>query len=211
MRRWIVVGLLLLAALWALLLWIPEVEPPALVDSEAPDQAAMVPPPSATVFEPHATPSASPPSAAVPAARSTEPEPQATAAEPPPPASAPTYKLPKLPPPEPSGPVSALKLRFGNESYSADSKLRELQLTASLQRTGPPPGSVESVLCRRSVCRVSWRWQAQHVISFYQALGALRHDVEPNLGIDAPKPMNVDEAQTLYIYLNVTSDKSQAH
>jgi hypothetical protein len=106
--------------------------------------------------------------------------------------------------------VSALKLRFGDESPSEASKLHEQQLLAALQRTGPPRESIESIVCRKSVCRISWRWKAAEVIPFYQAVGVLRRGFDPNLAIDAAKPANTDDARTIEIYLEMAASEPVA-
>lgn len=200
MKPWIGVGLLLLAALWTVLIWSPEAAQPASSthDVEIEPAPTAPAPPAATLPQPIAA-------AKQPTQARDDEDPDPAVPEPPVP-SAPGFKLPKLPPPEAKGPVSALKLRFGNESASASSKQHEQQLTEALQRTGPPPQSLEDVVCRRSVCRISWRWKAEHVIPFGQALGALqRFDANP--GIDAAGPANADNSRPVAIYVDTTANK----
>jgi hypothetical protein len=203
MKRWIGLGLLLLAALWTLLIWTPEAAAPAPVATD--DQSE--PTPSAAVAAETPAASMQPPSAAAtkpqPLQNDEEPEPT----EPAQPVQTGTgFKLPKLPPPEAKGPIAALKLRFGNESPSASSKQHEQQLTEALRRTGPPLQSLEDVVCRRSVCRISWRWKAEHVIPYGQALGALR-SFDANPGIDAAGPANADNSRTVAIYVDLTANR----
>lgn len=192
--------MLLLAALWTALIWSPESAPSASVATEEPSEPAIA-------VQTPATPPPPPPSAAAAKPVSIQTEEQLEPTEPEPaPQPALGFKLPKLPPPGASGPIAALKVRFGNESPTGTSKQSEQQLTAALQRMGPPPQSLEDVVCRRSVCRVSWRWKAEHVIPYGQALGALR-SFDANPGIDAAGPANADNSRPVAIYVDLTASK----
>lgn len=198
--------MLLLAALWTLLIWSPDaaqqpsdtpdapLEPGPIVTVVAPTDAPPAPAPPAKPVAPHAAQAPADDEQLEP----TEPVP----AQPP----TPRFTLPKLPPPQAAGPIAALKVRFGDESPSATSKQAEQQLTAALQRTGPPPHSLEDVVCRRTVCRISWRWKAEHVIPYGQALGALRSfDAHP--GIEAAGPADADNSRPVAIYVDLTASK----
>ena len=201
--------MLLLAALWTLLIWSPDAAQQASEHSDAPIEpgpivtvaptdappAALAPAPAAKPVAPHA---AQAPAEDDEPLEPTEPVP----AQPP----TPRFTLPKLPPPQATGPIAALKVRFGNESPSATSKQVEQQLTAALQRTGPPPHSLEDVVCRRTVCRISWRWKAEHVIPYGQALGALRSfDAHP--GIEGAGAADADNSRPVAIYVDLTASK----
>lgn len=189
--------MLLLVALWTLLIWSPDAEQPLAVPDdqlELQPSVAMAPAPAPPPTAAKPTPTPAPQVAA---------EPELEPSEEP---ASPRFKLPKMPPPEAKGPVGALKLRFGDESPAASSKQHEQQLTEALRRTGPPAQSIEDVVCRRTVCRVSWRWKAEHVIPFGQALGALG-SFDRNPGVDAAGPVNPDGSHAVAIYVDITASK----
>jgi hypothetical protein len=204
-RRWLWVAPLLLAAVWALSIGSPGHEAPVpVVDAPAPS----APQPAPTTPEP--APSAVP-STAKPEPQVEDPEPELDPAEAPAESPKPAWpmygQLPKLPPPEASGPVSRLKARFGSESASDASKTNERRLSETVLQTGPPPELLDDVVCRRTVCRISMRWKAERMIPLMQAIGVLRRDYDPNLGTDAPGPLGADDVRHVDLYIDLASTR----
>jgi hypothetical protein len=209
MRRWLVIAPLLVAALWLLLLRTPQKDPapPVSTTPQASPTRAVADEPLRPSLQPPASTAARPQTSTtvIVTAEPEKPEPTAPSEVLAP--AFPTIQLPKLPPPEAQGPVRALKARFGSESASASSQLHEQQLMATIQRTGPPPDMIDDVVCRRTLCRISARWRADRVIPFYQALGVLRRDHDPNLGIDSAGPPDANQAHRVELYIDLASTR----
>ena len=133
--------------------------------------------------EPEPAPVAAAPVAAVPKA----PEPAAPAQQ-----EAPKPTLAKLPPPEKTGPVDALKARFDAEPRESAARTIEKQIEAAFDSTDVPVGLLENVICHSTVCRVRARWRPDRAIGFMSAFtrllmvlpgGSVPRTFDSNLGI----------------------------
>lgn len=199
MKRWLA-ALLLVAALWALLLWTPWAKPAPIVAPQS---------------EPATAPAASPQPRAPAAVIAPEPAPSA-ASEPqaePPEAPAPEVhatRLPQImdmPPPQAQGPIRALKLRFGSESASDSSRANEAKVKTTFTHFDPPPELLEDIVCRRSVCRITTRWRQDRALAFTIGLNELRREFDPNLGIDQPGPPDGERFRRIEVYLDLASPR----
>ena len=197
MKRWLG-ALLLIATLWALLLWTPWAKP-------APVGAPQVEP-------------ASPPVAAAPEARAAEPvavvpaskpqpQPEPTEAQPPAMHATRLPQIMDIPPPRAQGPLRRLKQRFASESASGSSRANEAKVKAEFTHFNAPPDLIEDVVCRRSVCRITSRWRQERGYAFSLGLNELRRNFDPNLGIDEPGPPDADRFRRIEVYLDLASPR----
>jgi hypothetical protein len=199
MKRWLV-ALLLVAALWALLLWTPWAKPAPVVVPQLEPAAAPTAP--AQPHDPAPVLSAEPTPLAAPQPQAEPPEAPAPAVH--------STRLPQImdmPPPQAQGPFRALKQRFGSESASDASRANEAKVKATFMHFNPPPELLEDIVCRRSVCRITTRWRPERALAFTIGLNELRRDFDPNLGIDQPGPPDAERFQRIEVYLDLASPR----
>lgn len=184
---WFVAVPVLVGALWALLLWTPQADPGSSVSADL--EAAPVEPqlPAQAVQAP--APAPEPLGPAVPTS----------------PAPPPTSELPRMPPPPSMGPVGPLKHRYESESAPGVQPAQQLQLTAAF--AGPVADLLDNVECRRTVCRVRLAWLPKHGFSGMQLLAELRRDFDPNLAVDEAGPSSASGAQSLDVFIDLTSSR----
>lgn len=78
-----------------------------------------------------------------------------------------------FPRPERNGPVDEYKALYARESRDSTALSAERDIEAAFRTKHIPPGLLESVVCRSSVCRVRTRWSPDHAEGFMMALTAL--------------------------------------
>jgi hypothetical protein len=106
-------------------------------------------------------------------------------------------------PPIASGPVKELKVKFANESFAGQSRQREAQLTAAVDGAGAPPGLLEQVQCKRSVCRLGMRWTGARMIHYLGVLSDLRDRYDRNLAVNPAIESEADGTRWLDVYVSV--------
>jgi hypothetical protein len=113
-----------------------------------------------------------------------------------------SMELENIPPPGAMGPVRARKERFASESQAASSHARELKLRAAIEDTAPP-GLLEDVLCRRTICRVRMDWKAERAIALLSVLSELRGRFDAELGVDEPSALDAAGTRRVEVYLEL--------
>lgn len=110
-----------------------------------------------------------------------------------------------MPTPPSMGPLSTLKHRYESESAPGTPPAQQQQLTAAFQ--GPVADLLDNVECRRTVCRARLAWLPKHGFSGMQLLAELRRDFDPNLAIDEAGPSSASGAQSLDVFIDLTSSR----
>lgn len=197
MKRWLG-ALLLVAALWALLLWTPWAKPaPVAAPQVEPASPAPGPTPQPRAPEPVGAAPASKPAA--------QPEPAEAQ-----PAAVHATRLPQImdiPPPQAQGPLRMLKQRFASESASSSARANEAKVKATFAHFNPPPDLIEDAVCRRTVCRITTRWRQERGYAFSMGLNELRRDFDPNLGVDEAGPPDADRFRSIEVYVDLASPR----
>lgn len=113
-----------------------------------------------------------------------------------------------FPPPASSGPVDEYKALYERESRDSAAIEFEQEIEAAFRTKNIPPGLLQSVVCRRSVCRVRTRWSQEYAEGFMMALTALlivdpEGDTAPRfdsiLALD-PESDPADRSQDVAVY-----------
>jgi hypothetical protein len=103
-----------------------------------------------------------------------------------------------LPPPERSGPVGKLKLAFEEEPRDSAAHDPESRIESEFRKSDIAPGTLKSVLCRQSVCKVQVLWTPKRALSFMAAFTRLSADFDSDIAIDphdmagSPQPLQLD-------------------
>jgi hypothetical protein len=129
-----------------------------------------------------------------PAEAPAEPHAETTEVEPP-------MDRQNMKPPVLRGPVTELKHRFNNESRSSASGQLESQVKALFADPNVPPELLDSVLCRRTVCKINLRWTADRMVGYVYVSGYLRRDFDPQIGVSPALENDASGARPIELYL----------
>lgn len=178
------------------LLWLSKTrvepgEPAAVSSSVQPVTTEQAAPKPQVAQQPVMNPSSDPTPTAETAEKPDEPRPQGHAME-----------LENIPPPSAMGRIRERKERFQGESQTQTSRTREAQLTAAIEPVAPP-GLLQEVLCRRTVCRMRMEWRADRAIALLSVLSELRSKFDPELGVDEPGAREPNQTRRIDVYLQL--------
>lgn len=111
-------------------------------------------------------------------------------------------ELENIPPPGAMGRIRERNERFQGESQTQTSSARAAQLKAAIEPVAPP-GLLQDVLCRRTVCRVRMEWRADRAIALLSVLSELRSKFDPELGVDEPGALEPNRTRRVDVYLQL--------
>lgn len=207
-RGMVVLGLVATACIaWLSWAWSPSVHPSEEpVANDDAGEAAPVPTPAVAQAEPAPAAKVSPPPPA--------PEPPAAAPEAPDasllhqPERIPTphpMSLDQTKPPEESGPLAELKNQYAYESRSADSSATEAKLRALISEARNVPSElVQSITCRRTVCKVDMQWTARRRIGFAVVSGSFKQMYNQRVAVEPPSGRSEDGSYPTTLYLQLS-------
>lgn len=172
-QRWVLIALALALAgvSWAIVMWpAQQTEQPAAPTSE-PEPAPL--PPSA---------------AAAPAPNEPAPEPASPgppAAEPPQPSAAPAQAPSEVVAmfEHDLGPVAEYKERFASEPRDSAASDAELQVRDAFKLSDTPNPVFRSVLCRKTLCKLEIRMNAQQLGAYVAAMSRLTQHFDKQLAV----------------------------
>ena len=106
-----------------------------------------------------------------------------------------------VPPPKASGPIAELKHEFETEPRDSAAQLPESRIESEFRKSDIPPGMLKSVLCRKSVCKVTVLWTPESAIAFMSAFTRLSADFEPNIALDPRRTSDAGQTLQVDVYL----------
>jgi hypothetical protein len=207
-RRWWIVGGALLVAV---VLWVGLVPMHASEGSTQPSEPVEQP----SAAQP-AEPSAVPDTAEAPAQEQPSP---ASAAKPPAPTPRPPTAAPAngaqpalAPVPAPAGPVAKLKGTFETEPRDSAATAVEAKIASTFGQPGFSPGLLRSILCRKSVCRVTVTWSRERATSYMGVFMrlVLEGDFDHEMATEPVGELNGSGQQELNVYLVRASSAAAA-
>lgn len=184
-----------LLAIW----WVafsPPATPPTAAEPGA-AEATPSPSPAARQAPSQADPRAAPPALSAPAAQEHD-QPQPSAAE------APSGPAPRAAAPLRQGPVDELAQRFASESRGDGSEREETRVKEAFVDPQIPSTLLQSVECRRSVCRLQLRWSPEHDPGYVLGLTRAVGSFSAPLGIDEPGAADAHGQRPLLIYFGLS-------
>jgi hypothetical protein len=105
-----------------------------------------------------------------------------------------------IPPPEASGPIAELKQAFETEPRDSAAQVPESRIQSEFKRSDVPAGLLKSVLCRKSVCKVSTLWTPERAVGFMGAFMRLSPEFGP-LALDPHGPVAPQQELPIDVYL----------
>jgi type IV secretory pathway VirB10-like protein len=174
---------LLLAALVlvGVVLWSLALDQRPVSDEPAPIAASA---PAAPEMQPVASPEVERTQPRPPADEQESEPAEPAAPQAPPTAQQPPEDTSPLPPPKQSGPVAKMQQAFAEQPRDSAAHDPESRIESEFRRTDIAPGTLKSVLCRASVCKVEVLWTPERAMSFMAAFTRLSADFDPGIAID---------------------------
>jgi hypothetical protein len=185
-----------LLALALIAVWWMAMSPSAAPYEPAAESGSDAPPAEYTVRPPEAQPA--PPVTAQIEQPAPVQEPSAPSAAPEPaPEPAPSVNVPMR-----QGPVPELSLRFAAESRGASSEQDEARVRSAFDDPAIPAALLDSVECRRGVCRTVLRWSperdAAYVLGLTKAVGSF----SAPLAIEGAGAPDADGVSPVVVYFS---------
>jgi len=111
--------------------------------------------------------------------------------------------LDQLRPPEAYGPLAEYKQRYESESRGADSTANEKKYRKFLDVPNIPPGLVQDVSCRRSMCKLAMSWRPERRLGFVVTVESSKHMYNQRVAVE-PGEREDDGSYLTNIFIRLT-------
>jgi hypothetical protein len=185
---------------WVSWAWSPDAETERAAPAQSePDEGAQA------LAAPSTPP---PPLAALKVAPQIKPEPAAAAPQQPAeqPERIPTphpMSLDQTRPPEAYGPLAEYKQRYASESRAAESSATEQKFRSLFDVPNIPPGLLQDVSCRRSMCKLALAWRPERRLGFVVTLESSKNLYNKRVAVE-PGTREDDGSYLTNLYIRLT-------
>lgn len=105
--------------------------------------------------------------------------------------------------PEASGPLRQLAQQYASESRAAESSAREAQLHALLSTPNIPAELIDSLTCRRSICKLELRWTPRRRLGYVVVFESLKRLYDQRVAVEPAAAVAADGSHPLSLYVAV--------
>lgn len=106
-------------------------------------------------------------------------------------------------PPEAYGPLAEYKQRYANESRGGASSANEQKFRSMLDVPNIPPGLLQDVSCRRSMCKLALSWRPERRLGFVVTLESNKNLYDKRVAVE-PGTRDDDGSYLTNLYVRLT-------